>query len=224
MIMSLNRLTPGKKELVLPDSIPGVDLTAALLRIGGNKALFVDLLNKFIVDFSKTAKQISDAIGAGEYEAAHRSAHTVKGVAGNIVAGSIQSLATELDNKLKLVVSGEAESGSVEPTLFRFGSALEAFIDGLKLTGFGGEGDRSAGKADNVEGTLEELTEILSAMRPSVEKRQPKPCKLFIKMLTGKSWPESVAPAVADLNTMIMRYKFKEALEFFERLMEKLHG
>ena len=40
---------------------------------------------------------------------------------------------------------------------------------------------------DVPEGTIEGLLEILQALHPHVEKRQPKPCKPIVDRLTFKS-------------------------------------
>ena len=60
----------------------GINYTEAMDRFGGNEALFVRLATKFLNDTHFSA--LEAALAEGDAEEAHRQAHSLKGVAGNL--------------------------------------------------------------------------------------------------------------------------------------------
>lgn len=60
----------------------GINYHNAMDRFGGNEALFVRLAGKFLDDSHFLA--LEEALTAGDIEEAHRQAHSLKGVAGNL--------------------------------------------------------------------------------------------------------------------------------------------
>ena len=79
-----------------------MDVTGALYRLNGNVKLYLQLLEKFILNQAGTAAAIETALESalvsGDRSLAERLAHTTKGVAGNIGANGIQKVAEELDS------------------------------------------------------------------------------------------------------------------------------
>ena len=83
-----------------PDSIPdiaGLDTKDGLTRLAGNRKLYLKLLRQFIEQQGPAVAQITAALAAGDAVLAERLAHTLKGVAGNIGAKSVQSAAGSLE-------------------------------------------------------------------------------------------------------------------------------
>jgi two-component system sensor histidine kinase/response regulator len=70
-------------DTALPE-IPGVDTESALQRLGGNAALYLDLLRDFVEQQSGAASAVEGALERDDIVAARRAAHTVKGVAANL--------------------------------------------------------------------------------------------------------------------------------------------
>lgn len=81
--------------------IAGLDMAIGLRRVLGKEALYVSLLRKFVAGQKTTITQIHQALTDGDRPLAHRLAHTLKGVAGNIGATSLQSQAAELEGAIK---------------------------------------------------------------------------------------------------------------------------
>ena len=65
----------------LPDTLPGLDVTQGLARVGGNRVLYVKLLGDVARDHADAVAQIEGLIGAGDWDGARRAAHTLKGIA-----------------------------------------------------------------------------------------------------------------------------------------------
>jgi len=84
----------------LPDSLPGVDMAQGLRHAFGKKPLYANMLTKFAASQARFAPQIRQALDVRDYATAERLAHTCKGVAGNIGALELQSLAAQLEASL----------------------------------------------------------------------------------------------------------------------------
>ena len=66
--------------------VDGLDTADGLLRVGGNRKLYLKLLRQFVDDERDAAVRIRERLAAGDHATAERMAHTVKGVAGNLGA------------------------------------------------------------------------------------------------------------------------------------------
>ena len=81
----------------IPDTLPGLDVSTGLTLLGGNRALY----RKLVIELGRTqAERLAELradLSAGDLERAHRNAHSLKGVAGNIAATSVYALAGELE-------------------------------------------------------------------------------------------------------------------------------
>jgi len=95
-----NTDTPSE-EVILPDSLPGFNLSEGLNRLQGNRQLYRKLLIKFATDYAETVKDFQTALKAEDLERAHRLIHSIKGVAGNLAAAELQRAATALEKLVK---------------------------------------------------------------------------------------------------------------------------
>jgi PAS domain S-box-containing protein len=108
-------IKPGKRDLSLlkkrkteteagsitfPD-LEGISITEGLKRVNENKKLYQTLLFKFYNSNIDLIAQVKNAYNEGNEEDALRMIHTVKGVAGNIGAGSLYTKTVELEQRLK---------------------------------------------------------------------------------------------------------------------------
>jgi PAS domain S-box-containing protein len=94
---------PGNKtadELSFLPDIEGLDSNNALRRVLGKKTLYGSMLRKFINGQKSVVTAICGALQENAWEGAERLAHTLKGVAGNIGATEVASLATQLESAL----------------------------------------------------------------------------------------------------------------------------
>ena len=83
-------------EIKFPE-LPGIDKTAGLKIVGGNKKLYQKLLLKFLQDFSRVKEDITRALSEKSFKDAERLVHTVHGVAANIGANILAEAARELE-------------------------------------------------------------------------------------------------------------------------------
>ncbi len=100
-----NSESPGRDkvpvDIVFPKKLPGIDIEAGLARLNGNRKLFKKLLIEFDNSYTHVGGEIRQAVEMGDLESARRIAHTIKGVAGNLSAGSVFEAAENLGKALK---------------------------------------------------------------------------------------------------------------------------
>ncbi len=87
-------------EQTLADHIPGIDMNEGLSRVGGNKKLYLKLLNDFANSYRPVVDSIQKAISEQKMEEARRLAHTLKGVSGNISVNEVFSISEQLEKAL----------------------------------------------------------------------------------------------------------------------------
>ncbi len=84
-----------------PLQIEGLNTAAGLRRTLGKTDLYLNLLRKFEQGQQDVPAQIRSALDAGDMALAQRLAHTLKGVAGNIGAETLQAAAAELEHAIR---------------------------------------------------------------------------------------------------------------------------
>ncbi|CAI3239286.1 response regulator [uncultured Desulfovibrio sp.] len=98
----------GDDEKIAPDaarpdatpSDPPINFEAGLATVGGNNGLYSDLLLRFMEHYGDSPRELEALLAAGDYRAAARLAHTVKGVAANLGVERIRKLTTEMEANL----------------------------------------------------------------------------------------------------------------------------
>jgi PAS domain S-box-containing protein len=89
------------QEVQLPAAIDGLDMANGLRRVLGKKPLYLSMLRKFVAGQKSVIEEILKALEDNLWDTAERIVHTLKGVAGNIGATSLQHLAENLETAIK---------------------------------------------------------------------------------------------------------------------------
>ncbi len=108
--------------------VEGLNSAEGLLRVAGNRKLYLKLLRQFSVQQSEAPPQITALLKAGDRVAAERTAHTIKGVAGNLGVKTVQLAAGELE---KAIHDG-ADAARLKLLRERFATVLTPFVDRLR--------------------------------------------------------------------------------------------
>jgi two-component system sensor histidine kinase/response regulator len=87
-------------EIALPP-IAGVNIAEGLNRVAGNRRLYRDLLSQFSAKQAGAATEIAEALDRGDRQTAERTAHTVKGVAGNLGITDVHTSAQKLEKAIR---------------------------------------------------------------------------------------------------------------------------
>ncbi len=94
---------PGtaRDEPELPKRLPGVDMESSLKELGGNKTLFINLLQEFKKNYSSAALNTRAALQRGDVDFALKLLHGLKGVSGVFGADDLFNSASALENGIK---------------------------------------------------------------------------------------------------------------------------
>ena len=85
----------------LPLTLPGLDVEAGLIVVGGKKNLYRKLLGKFERDYQDVTQTIKNAWDSDKMDEAEREVHTVKGVAANIGAKGLALSAGNIETAIR---------------------------------------------------------------------------------------------------------------------------
>ena len=108
--------------------IEGIDLEEALARCHGNRSLLLRTLRRFRDRSASMLEDYDRALAAEDREAAVRTAHTLKGLAGTVGAGALAVVAQRLEKETE-------ERGDVAETRASLGEALAALRVRLEVLG-----------------------------------------------------------------------------------------
>ncbi len=101
------KVSAGEGDL---PSVTGLNTANGLLRVAGNRKLYLKLLRQFVEQQGGTPDQIAEFLAKGDPAAAERAAHSIKGVAGNLGADTIMATA----GKLEKAIASRADARNME--------------------------------------------------------------------------------------------------------------
>ncbi|MGK5061329.1 PAS domain-containing protein [Janthinobacterium sp. LB3P112] len=115
------------QTLDLPATVPGIDLAAALHRFGGDYGAFLALLKRFENSQGDAVEETRRLLADGQAQQAAQLLHRVCGVAANLGATHIASLAAETEKTLKT-----GQSHATPALLGRLEHAMAEVIDAAR--------------------------------------------------------------------------------------------
>ncbi len=211
----------AKPESRVIADLPGIIFQDGLTRIGGNTALYKKILTRFLDDYPPARSQIEAALESGDQELAQRLAHTIKGVAGNIGAMELQAAAGDVEKAIK-----QQKHEQLGGLLETFDEALKTVLKSVEsYLAEQSDADRSDAKEAGAEAIVadpEELSTLLEQLEPFVEKRRPKQSKEIMNEITSQHWPEPLSNQIDQIDKLIGKYKFKDALPLIQALKSQI--
>jgi two-component system sensor histidine kinase/response regulator len=108
--------------------IDGLDAKDGLARVAGNRKLYLKLLRQFAANEAGSPELIAGQIKAGDFETAERTAHTVKGIAGNLGITDVQATAGGLEKAIREKAGPER----IETLRLEFSGILSDLLDRLR--------------------------------------------------------------------------------------------
>ncbi|MBF0274936.1 MAG: response regulator, partial [Nitrospinae bacterium] len=208
----------SEQEIIIPE-IAGIDTTAGLQRVGGNKKLYHNLLVRFHEDYASVQNEIEALIEKEDSKTAERLVHTVKGVAANIGADDIAKATAKLEAAIKAGNQDEFAQ-LIENVSASLNPVMQALKEVKPI-----EEAPLAEKHEGAEATSpEELLKSLQELEPHIQKRKPKPCKEAMEAIAALTWPEDLIDDINQLSTFIKKYKFKDAESLLNQIVNKLNA
>ncbi|MBB5368662.1 MULTISPECIES: PAS domain-containing protein [unclassified Janthinobacterium] len=141
LIQTLTRLVPGLQAsdtqsqassehhaaVAISASVPGIDLTAALHRFGGDYGAFLALLKRFENSQGDAVAETRQLLAQGEMEQAQQLLHRLCGVAANLGASAVAGLSARAGKAIK---AGQRQAGST--LLEQLEHAMGVVIEGAR--------------------------------------------------------------------------------------------
>jgi two-component system sensor histidine kinase/response regulator len=202
---------PKAEEL---PSIPGLDTKDGLTRVAGNRNLYLKLLRQFVEQQGPVVGQITGALMSGDTTLAERLAHTLKGVAGNIGAKSVQSAASTLEKCIR----SNSPAAEVETATQKVAATLEPLVASLKATSSVPAIDATtvptppASPAQAREATAQ-LSKLLTEFDPGAAD--------FIEANRGVLQPLFGDGTWSDFEKLVQDYSFTDAQVMLEQISKK---
>ena len=119
--------SPAAPDLSALAGVAGLDVAVGLRQALGREALYRDLLARFVAGQTDAPERIAQARAVADWEGAERVAHTLKGIAAQIGAGGLRSLA----ERLELALRQRASAACLDGLARDLAQALSALIDTL---------------------------------------------------------------------------------------------
>ena len=119
------KAAPARDDL--PHGIAGLDTALGLSRMMGKKPLYLSMLRRYVAGQQDVARNIGQALAAGDFTMAERLAHTSKAVSGMVGATLLQERATELESALR----DDAEAAEIQRALAAFAAPMAEMLAAL---------------------------------------------------------------------------------------------
>ncbi|MBF0379905.1 MAG: CHASE2 domain-containing protein [Magnetococcales bacterium] len=89
-------------DSILPKQLPGIDIQAALSRVGNNENLLYKLLTEFYNDHHDAAELLESYLQNGDIKTAQQMAHTIKGTTSNLGAVNLAKAAKIIEEECNI--------------------------------------------------------------------------------------------------------------------------
>ena len=204
----------------LPD-IPGLNTSLGLRRLDGDRALYYQLLGRFVETQSGAAPALHQALVENDLDLAKRIAHNIKGVTGNLGATGVEIAAERLGKALHQ--RGQEPLTEIAPLLADFERQMSDLIRRLReqISPKPDSAPLASVQMANYSTPLAELRIALDDLIPHLKTRKPKKCAEAVQAIQLLSWPADLQEAVRQLVQRIRQYQFSEALALTESLRQK---
>jgi two-component system sensor histidine kinase/response regulator len=190
--------------------ISGIDTKAALRRTGGNRKRYESLLSRFADSQAEAVREIRNALAAGDIPTAERTAHSLKGAAGNLGATALAEEAARAETAVKSGQSIDPALASLEASLRKTVKAIRQVLPVEQPT----DGSEVSSDPSIVTEALGRLKKLLKSddgaaadfildVRPNLS-----------RVLTGTE--------IGDLSGYIGNFDFEAALKCLSGIAERL--
>lgn len=203
-----------------PDHLPGIDIQSGLDRVGDDAVFFARLICDFPKNNAKLFNVLRRALAEGDLSTIRESAHTLKGVAGNISADQLSGFARELEENL-------AGDGMNEPTrwLERFNEHVQPIFDSAKILAARfptPELDDHPAVGNERKMNTDELMDHLNGFETLLINRDMRAEKVWAKLKKHLQSFPSLQTIVDEVDNGLVRLDSKNTLISLNALIRKL--
>jgi PAS domain S-box-containing protein len=184
-----------------------LDTATGIERVAGNVQLYQKILAKFVDSQGNAIAEIKGQIAANDWEAAERSAHTLKGVAGSIGAARLQEIAARLEANIR---DGVNDLNDVY-------AQTEQKLDAVVAT-IASVSNMAALESKQPELSVDEFAHLIADLRSKLEAYDADADSVLTK-ITSHELPDEQRSAFGRLQQKLDGYDFDGALEILNGLV-----
>jgi signal transduction histidine kinase/DNA-binding response OmpR family regulator/HPt (histidine-containing phosphotransfer) domain-containing protein len=194
-------------------AVPGLDTGDGMSRVAGNQKLYLRLLRVFADEQRDVPQRIAEALRRQDVAVAERTAHTLKGVAGNLGAHDVQAAAGRLESLLR----DRAPADDIEAARQQVAALLEPLVAGLR-NALTPSAERSIATATVVVDAAQsrkagaQLRTLLSDSDPGAGDFLDTNRDALRALFDDASW--------AEFEALVQGYAFEDAHERLQRALE----
>lgn len=190
-----------------PFTVAGIDVESGLRRAAGKQSLYNKHLKSVVADFSDFETKILKKLSAGQQSEAIRLTHTLKGIAGNLGAGELYTLASALEKAL-LKPSYQDDLSKTSQEITR----LCNIISTLDL-------EASVVELNLPVGTNHILSRILPQFIEPLENLQVNKINQLRDQLQRFQWTDKLSEPMITLNQQLKSYQYQAAVKHVKSLL-----
>ena len=190
-------------------SIDGLDVEVGVKRVMGKRDFYEKLVRQFVEgEEVESVATVRAQLVEGEREAAERTAHSLKGVAGTIGAGELQTRAQGLETAIK---EGAAE---VDPLLVSVEEELTRLVVAIRdAVGAGGDTEMDAAQSVDLDAlVIERLPELIEELESRMAR---------VEELSSTLTINEVEEFAGEVRAFGEEYGYPPLLSWGERLAEQ---
>ena len=191
--------------------LPGIDMEAALPRMGGHFDALLNLLKRFEQSHGGAVDEVRALLATGQHAAARQLLHRLRGVAANLGAATVARLTAQAEAELHADNSDTADPATLRQVLLALENAILVVLDGVRAAAAPAVPAPAAGApAHDMPQKLAELQKLLqnNNLKALAHFQSLRPA------LPVTAASQALADAVETLN-------FKEAERLVEDLLQR---
>ncbi|MEV4781026.1 PAS domain-containing protein [Burkholderia sp. LMU1-1-1.1] len=142
-------------------AVPGIDIDAALARLGGDREALTALLRRFEQSQGGTVDEVRALLANGQRQQAAQALHRLRGVASNLGAGEVSRLSALAEHAL--LRDDRADGGALDTALDQLAAALGVVIASVRGMSAAGQ-DMPVGNT-NIADLSVKLAELQSLLQ-----------------------------------------------------------
>lgn len=212
----MKRSETSGNEAGLPDALPGLDVAGGIRRLGGERDFYLEMVAAYLEANRGFEAVIRDFVQKGDFSGARRTAHSLKGAAGNMGAAELQAAAKDIES-----ACADADADRIQGLLPAAAVAMERVADSV---------ERLLALAETAAPLpaigaydADALKRSVALLAHSISERDPVHSARHLSEIDAMALPEALAEPVAELSGQVGGYDFDSAavtLETIRNLLE----
>ncbi|MBU2677516.1 MAG: response regulator [Gammaproteobacteria bacterium] len=200
----------GAAATALPESMPGLEITQGLGRLGNNETLYMQLLGDMVKDYASAADDIRALVAADSADI-RGAAHKLRGIANNLGASDVGATAESIE---QAAIDGVAVT---DAQIAKLGGAMEVVSSShAELAG-----QRHAA-APVTSGKAINEREVLASLRTAVESFDPGANELVDQLINARGDDDELVKNLARVRDLLDEFNFADTQPLLEEIEKRL--